>query len=316
MIADHLREVAHPALEVRDRGDMRSDVAGLDVPERTVRRQGLGLEYVEAGGGKGTIAKCPDNIRLALMATASRVDDHRSTCKAITPQPAEGVVVEDAGRFRGQGQEVDQDIRAGEEGVELVLTGEHFDAVQFLGGAAPAPKREPERSQALQGILPQDTEAHDADGALAGRGRVELAPAPCALIGLEATEQAVMHGDLRHHIVTHPLRQVRIDETNDRHVRQRRVLEQRIDARTKRQDRLEAGEALEGVRLRLPDIDVAHVSRVEAVAPADHRIGGKRFGEGSGPRSLINIGKVQQQHRAPRMKEMGPHPSKDAAPKN
>ena len=124
-----------------------------------------------------------------------------------------------------------------------------------------------------------------------------LRPVPGGLVALEAGVEALMHGDLRHHIVAHPLRQIGIDETDDRDIGEGRVLEQRVDTGAQRQHRLEPAEPVKGIGAGLPHEGVVDLGGIVRLGGTHH--GNLReFGAVAlGPPRLIDIRQMQQQRR-------------------
>ena len=106
------------------------------------------------------------------------------------------------GRLGRQRQQADEDVGAGEEGVEV---GEAVDARDRLRAAAPAGEREAEGRERRERRLAEGAEAHDAHPSL-GRGPVGGGlPAAGALVVEVEREVAVQGEDAEGHVFAHLL---------------------------------------------------------------------------------------------------------------
>jgi hypothetical protein len=106
----------------------------------------------------------------------------------------------------------------------------------------------------------------------------------------------MMHRHMGDHIIAHALAEIGIHEPHDRHIRQARMLHQRVDAGPQRQHSLEPRQSIERLGLGLPHEDVAHIRRIEHIPTPHHRIGRQRHPQLLRPTGFIDIGQVQQQH--------------------
>ena len=90
---------------------------------------------------------------------------------------------------------------------------------------------------------------------------------------------------MQHNVFRHAAGQVGLVDAHDRDVvRQRRVFQDRVNARTKRHDDLEIGQALHHAGGRKPGgavFDVGHIAH--AVRPDAHIEAGCHFPHGGGP---------------------------------
>ena len=132
-----------------------------------------------------------------------------------------------------------QTLRAGEDG----------DAVDRLRRAAPARDVEAHDPELPRRVPPEHAEAHDPDPDLAGRRLMAVVePEPLALLGVVAALLAQVSEAVQDDVLAHAVRQVGIDHAHDRHVGQRRVVHEVVDAGAEREDRREGS----GKPARLP----------------------------------------------------------------
>ena len=93
----------------------------------------------------------------------------------------------------------------------------------------------------MRRIAAENTEAHDADGHLAGRRLVVVvAPQAPRLLRVVEPLAAVTDQDVQHDIFAHAHGEIGIDHAHHRHVGQFRIGEQVIDAGAETEDRLQA----------------------------------------------------------------------------
>src|SRR5713101_5799991 len=105
------------------------------------------------------------------MAATPGIDQPRAA-----RQPGKGGGVEDAGGLGGQRQQADEDLTAGQDGVEPGRPGITRKPGDLHRPAAPAGDIEAERPKLLPGILAERAKAENAYGALGGVLLLALGP--------------------------------------------------------------------------------------------------------------------------------------------
>ena len=191
------------------------------------------------------------------------VQHHRPAEVAVAGQRVEQGRIEDAARRGGEGQQHDEDLRAGQERLPARVTREGVEAGYRLRGAAPARDVETHRLQLAGGILAEDAEPHHADPhILGGRLRVVVVPQFLGLLALVAGHLTVVAQDVEDAPFAHPGGKIRIDDAHDRHVRQARIAQQVVDAGPEREDRLQSPIGHQRSRRMPPGHDRADPGRV------------------------------------------------------
>ena len=132
-----------------------------------------------------------------------------------------------------------------------------------LRAPAPADDAKADPAQRVGGVGAERAEPHHADRNSAGRPLRFRRPAFGALRLPQVKFLPVMHQHVQHDVFGHPFGEIVDRDAHQRHVGQRLVRHQRIDAGAEVEDDAQVGEGGEFPRLRLPDRRVMHLGRIE-----------------------------------------------------
>ena len=209
--------------------------------------------------------------------------------------------VEDVLGLGREGEEADQDVEGGEEGVEAGLAGVGGDALELARGAAPAGDVEAVAGEEGGGVLAEDAEAHDADGGRGGgAGEVE-APLRAALLGGVEVEVAVVLERLEEDELAHAAGERGVDHAAQGEVRQGRVAQHGVDAGGEREDGAQVRQAGQHAGRGQPDEGGGDVGGVAEVGP-DADVEAGAAGEELLPPELDGVVRAvdEERHRGPR----------------
>ena len=145
------------------------------------------------------------------------------------------------------GKQADENIGLREERIELRAAGEDRYPRRLFRGPAPARDLEAEMPELLAGIAAHDAESQDADAERARGVGGERIPDLLPLIVVDALLLPMVHQHMHDDIFAHPHGEIGLHHPHERHVRQGRIGEDRIDAGAQRKDRLEIGQRAERV---------------------------------------------------------------------
>ena len=269
---------------VAGRGDMRRDDDVREMPERTRRVERLRLEDVEAGAAEDALFDRGDDIRLDLQPAAPAIDHDRTAAeRAVAGEPGEKRHGENAARLRGERQQADEDVGAGEKAIEPIGAGEGLDSLSPLpAGGSSRRRRSRGATSTSAASRPRTPSPMIADAHVRRRRLAELVPAPLRLEAVVDPLPAMMHEDLQRDPLGHALRQVGADHAHDRDVRQVVLEDEMVDPGAERKDRREIGQGGEQTARRLPDERVADLRRLGQVRP-DRRPAARDRRRGSAP---------------------------------
>ena len=141
---------------------------------------------------------------------------------------------------------------------------EAIDAARSASGSGSSPKRESRAACSTSAALAaKRAEPHDADRDRARRPLRFRRPALLALAFPQIELLPVVHQHVQHDIFRHALGEVGDRDAHQRHVGQRAVRHQRIDAGAEIEDDAQIWKCGEFARLRLPDRGIMDLGRIE-----------------------------------------------------
>ncbi|KAF1854083.1 hypothetical protein Lal_00005300 [Lupinus albus] len=296
---------------VGDPSDMGGDADLRMTPERMVRRQRLRREDIQAGAAQMPALQRVEQVRFDLMAAARRVDDNRPL-----GQCCEQRRIQDAASLVGQRQQADQHIALRQHRRQPVGTGEALHPLDALGAAAPAHQAVFQRPQRAGRCRPQFAHPQDADGHLGRRAMVQLLPPRLGLEGVVAVHQPVPVEHLEDDVAGHVGRQPVRHHAHQRHVRQGRVLQDRLHPGAERHDQLQVGQGRQHAGRRLPHHGDLDVGDVAGLGPDAHLQAGKMTGDFPAPILGAVAGGAEQKppfpNRARKQASAAPDPAEQA----
>ena len=234
------------------------------VPERAVGRQWLCLEHIERGATQRALVKTGKNVGLVLHAAAAGIDQHGRAERAAAAQLFENVAAQDVPGLGCQRQQANKNVGLAQERIKSVRAVEARDAFDLLPRPAPARHAKSQSLQDLRGVGAERAEPHDADRHRT-RGMLEFRrPSLCPLRLAQVRLLAVMHQHMQHDVLGHAVGEIGDRHPYQRHVGQRLVRHQRIDAGPEVEDHAQIGKLRKLPRLRLPHRGIVHLGGIEA----------------------------------------------------
>ena len=206
-----------------------------------------------------------DDVGFVLQAAAAGVDQDRRAERAVAVEFGEQIAIEDVPRLRRQRQQADQDVGPSQECSSCAFAVKAFDAVDLLPGCGSSPTTsKADAAAATSAALAPSVPSPMMPTEIAPAGHcVFRRPALFALAIPQIKLLPVMHQHMQHDIFGHPLGEVVDGDADQRHIGQRAVRHQRIDAGAEIEDHPQIGKRGELARTRLPDRGIMHLGRIE-----------------------------------------------------
>src|SRR6185295_15185195 len=173
-----------------------------------------------------------------------------------------------------------------------------LDAADLLRPAAPTGRVEFKAGDGAGGVPAEHAQTHDSDAPLPGCRTVNILPDAGAVLSFDFRNAPMEAQYMEQHVFGHAFGQAMIDHAHHGNMlRQLRIGEDVLDARPKRETRLQIRIALEVTLDRMPDqreVDIAGISDVGPLAKIEFRIG---LGECAAPQvGAVGFALEQKRH--------------------